>query len=193
MQSLSNNIILIQELIDNIPDVIYFKDKEGRLILVNRAHAKGLGLEPKDVVGKTDFDFFPLKQAKAMTADDLKVMKTGRPIIDTVEHTTQPDGSSHCVSTTKIPRFDQQGQVIGIMGITRDITERVKKETKQQQQLKHLKDALEFEKYKLEEILSIEEELNAIIKIDELVDFVVQKTCKLLSAEKCSLMLIDDA
>ncbi len=119
---------LIKELIDNIPDAIYFKDRQGHLLLVNRAHAAGLKLRPEDVVGKTDFDFFPPHQAEQMTADDRAVMRTGLPLLDVFERTTRPDGSHHYVSTSKIPRRDYQGRVIGIMGITRDITERTKTE-----------------------------------------------------------------
>lgn len=115
---------LIQNLLDEIPDAIYFKDDKGRLIMVNKAHAAGLGLKPEDVIGKTDFDFFSGKEAKNMTEDDMMVMRTGESIIDKAERTTRPDGSHHYVSTTKLPRKDQSGNIIGIMGITRDITQR---------------------------------------------------------------------
>lgn len=113
---------LFQELIDNIPDAVYFKDKNGRLVFVNKAHAKGLNLNPEDVVGKTDYDFFPKEQADFMVADDQKVMETGIAILDKVERTTRPDGSRHVVSTTKLPRKNSRDQIVGIMGITRDIT-----------------------------------------------------------------------
>jgi len=115
---------LLQNLLDEIPDAIYFKDEKGHLIMVNKAHAEGLGLKPEDVIGRTDFDFFPEKEAKKMTEDDIRVMRTGKPIIDKVERTTRPDGSRHYVSTTKLPRKNQDGNIIGIMGITRDITQR---------------------------------------------------------------------
>jgi len=115
---------LLKDLMDSVPDVIYFKDKTGKLILVNQSYADGLGCTPEDVVGKTDFDFFPKKKAQMMTNDDLRVMRSGKPIIDKVERATRPDGEDNYVSTTKIPRFDDQGRIIGIIGITRDITRR---------------------------------------------------------------------
>ncbi len=117
---------LIGELFDSIPDAIYFKDKKGRLILVNRAHAQGLGLKPEQVVGHSDYDFFPKEQARRMTADDRTVMRTASPLLDILERTTRPDGTQHYVSTTKLPRFDKKGRIVGIMGITRDITFRTK-------------------------------------------------------------------
>lgn len=132
-QELKYRYQLFRDLMDHIPDVIYFKDRKGRLIMVNQAHAKGLGLKPEEVVGKTDFDIFPKERAEKMAHDDLLVMTTGKPIIDKIEQATRPDGVDNYVSTTKIPRYNDQGEIIGLIGITRDITrrmyfERLKKE-----------------------------------------------------------------
>lgn len=110
---------------DYTPDVIYFKDKSGKLILVNRAFAKGMNCQPKDVVGKTDYDIFPRKRAERMAKDDASVLKSGKTIIDKVERATRPDGVDNYVSTTKIPRQDAKGSIIGLIGITRDITRRI--------------------------------------------------------------------
>nr|MBP7088974.1 PAS domain-containing protein [Candidatus Omnitrophota bacterium] len=111
---------LLSDLMGYVPDVIYFKDCKGRLIMVNKAHAQGLGLEPEEVVGKTDFDFFPAERAKKMAKDDMYVIKTGKPIIDKIERATRADGVDNYVSTTKIPRYDNKGRIIGLIGITRD-------------------------------------------------------------------------
>lgn len=135
---------------DHIPDVIYFKDRKGKLTMVNHAHAKGLGLKPEQVAGKTDFDFFPRKRAEKMARDDFYVMNSGKPIIDKVERATRPDGIDNYVSTTKIPRYGPNGKVIGLIGITRDITHRM--------QLKHLEDNEAHIKKKLEAL----EELNKL-------------------------------
>lgn len=116
---------LLLEFMNQVPDVIYFKDLKGRLILVNQAHAKGLGLKPEQVVGKTDFDIFPKERAKKMAEDDLSVMKTGKPIIDKIERATRADGIDNYVSTSKIPRYDEKGRIAGLIGITRDITRRM--------------------------------------------------------------------
>ncbi len=113
---------------DYTPDVIYFKDKSGKLVLVNRAFAKGLNCRPEDVVGKTDYDIFPRQRAQRMAKDDALVLKAGKTIIDKVERATRPDGVDNYVSTTKIPRYDSKGRIIGLMGITRDITRRIRLE-----------------------------------------------------------------
>jgi PAS domain S-box-containing protein len=74
-QNLQYKYSLLSDLMDRIPDVIYFKDRQGRLIMVNQAHAKGLGLKPEDVIGKTDFDLFPKERAEIMAKDDEYVIK----------------------------------------------------------------------------------------------------------------------
>jgi PAS domain S-box-containing protein len=141
---------LLKDLMDFIPDVIYFKDKQGRLIMVNKAHAKGLGLTPEEVVGKTDFDIFPKERAKKMWEDDSVVLTAGKPIIDKIERATRADGLDNYVSTTKIPRYDEEGNIVGLIGITRDITKRM--------QYEHL----EQEKEKLEEKIKALKEVNNI-------------------------------
>lgn len=161
---------LLSYLMDHIPDVIYFKDRKGRLIMVNQAHAKGLGLKPEEVVGKTDFDFFSKKRARMMTKDDTYVMTTGKPIINKVERATRPDGVDNYVSTTKIPRYNEKGKIIGLVGITRDITQRMRfrrlKERKE-----HIEEKLEMleemNKLKSEFVSTVSHELRtplAIIK-----------------------------
>lgn len=119
---------LLQQLMDLAPDVIYFKDRQGKFLLVNQAHAKGLRLKPEQVVGKTDFDIHPKERAALMAKDDEYVMSHGKPIIDKVERSTRADGIDNYVSTTKIPRYDDKGNCIGLVGITRDITHRMQLE-----------------------------------------------------------------
>lgn len=113
---------LFQHLLDTIPDAIYFKDAENRIIKVNRFYANGFNLAPDQIVGKTDFDFFPKDQAQKMFDDDTYILTTGRPIIGKIERTLLPNGTYNCVTTTKIPIQNKDAKIIGTMGITRDIT-----------------------------------------------------------------------
>jgi len=122
--NLRHESALMQALMDNIPDAIYFKDTESRFTRVNR-HAPYRGNnEPADVIGKTDFDFFIEAHARAAYEDEQRIMRTGQPIIDKVEQETYPDGSVTWLSTTKVPILDAAGRVAGLVGISRDITER---------------------------------------------------------------------
>ena len=77
---------------------------------------------------KTDFDFLPEKFAKEIHEDDKKVMETGKPIINKIEKTIYKNGEERLISVIKIPRFDKNGEIIGTMGISRDVTELKKAE-----------------------------------------------------------------
>jgi PAS domain S-box-containing protein len=117
---------LLQTLIENIPDSIYFKDEQNRFILVNKAKADHWHVTEESMIGKTDFDFLPYNEAQKANNDDNKVMKTGQPILDEIEKITGSDGSERWVSVTKLPRFNEDNKIIGTMGISRDITKRIK-------------------------------------------------------------------
>ena len=114
---------LLQMLMDTIPDSIYFKDENKKFVMVNKAKAEHSNVKPEDMIGKTDFDFLPEEQAKKAFEDDEEIMKTGKYIINKIEKLTGLDGSERWVSVTKAPRFDPEGNIIGTMGISRDVTE----------------------------------------------------------------------
>ena len=112
----------LQGLFDNIPDAVYFKDVNNRIVKVNKFYIEGTGLKEEEIVGKTDFDFFPYEQAKVMFKDDKYVLETGKPIIGKIEKTLLSSGLWNKVITTKIPMYDKNGEIIGTMGTTRDMT-----------------------------------------------------------------------
>jgi len=114
---------LLQTLMDNIPDSIYFKDEKNKFIYVNKAKAMHSNVNSADMIGKTDFDFLPDEQARKSFDDDEEILKTGKYIINKVEKLTGYEGSERWVSVTKVPRFDNQGSIVGTVGISRDITE----------------------------------------------------------------------
>ncbi|MFH1269840.1 MAG: ATP-binding protein [Candidatus Omnitrophota bacterium] len=190
-------------LMNHIPDVIYFKDTEGRFVMVNQTHAKCQGLKPEELIGKTDADLFPKKRAEMITKDDLYVMKTGKPIIDKIESAMRCDGTYNYVSTTKVPMYDNKGKIIGLMGITRDITRRIKfehlKEEKARME-KKLETLEELNKMKSEFVSSVSHELRtplAIIKdvtmllIDEIAGPVAKKQKYLLVKAKDNIARLD--
>ena len=113
--------ILLETLIDNIPDHIYIKDRKNRFIMVNKAMADLFGKKPKDFIGKTDYDFAIKETAKESFKDDTNVIKSGKPIIDKTEKVMHL-GKESWVSSSKIPWYDKSGKIMGTMGISRDIT-----------------------------------------------------------------------
>jgi len=115
-------------LIDSIPDIAWMKDKEGRFLAVNRPLLRSLGVEgPEDVLGKTDFDFSPREHAEQYQADDQIVMQT-RARRRVVEEHPEADGSVRWIETIKQPILGDGGEVVGTVGIARDITERKRAE-----------------------------------------------------------------
>ena len=127
-EALKRESSLLHALMDNIPDAIYFKDTEGRFTRVNRHAPYRGGRAPEEVVGKTDFDFFVEEHARAAYEDEQRIVRTGEPIVDKEEREVYPDGSTTWLSTTKVPVLDDEGRVTGIVGISRDITERKRAE-----------------------------------------------------------------
>jgi PAS domain S-box-containing protein len=116
---------LLHALMDNIPDTIYFKDTQSRFTRINRAQAQLLGLDGVEAaVGRTDKDFQPTELAQTALAEEQQIVATGQPLIDRLEFIPTADGRPRWLSATKVPIKNDSGQVIGIVGISRDITVR---------------------------------------------------------------------
>jgi PAS domain S-box-containing protein len=120
---------------DSAQDMIYFKDTASRFTRINRAQVRMLGIsEPEEAVGKTDIDFFSATGlAQGFYDEEQKIVASGEPLIDRLEFNPTPDGRPRWLSATKVPIKSAEGQVVGIVGISRDITlryevERVKNE-----------------------------------------------------------------
>jgi diguanylate cyclase (GGDEF)-like protein/PAS domain S-box-containing protein len=116
---------LLSTLLDNLPDRIYVKDMQGRKIIANRADWQAVGVKiMEDVLGKTDFETYPPDLAAKFWADDKSVLDSGMPIISREEPALDSQGNSAWILTTKVPLRDRDGQITGLVGIGRDITER---------------------------------------------------------------------
>jgi PAS domain S-box-containing protein len=124
-EELTHERYLLRCLMDTIPDKIYFKDREGRYIRVNKALAEKFGLgDPAQVLGKTVHDIFAEEYARQADTDEREIMRTGRPLVAQDLRETWPDGRETWISTTKMPLRDPQGEIIGTFGVSRDIGER---------------------------------------------------------------------
>jgi len=119
----SLNHRFLAALMDVIPDRIYFKDQEGRFLGANKAVLKLHGKSATEILGMTDFDLFHRDHAERSRQDEVGVLTTGKGLEGKEQKITMPDGRVYWVSATKVPLRDDEGQTIGICGISRDITE----------------------------------------------------------------------
>ncbi len=126
---LENERDLLHTLIDNLPDLIYFKDAQSRFVAANLAAAHIMGVSaPNELMGKTDYDFYPPELAAEYRADEERIMASGQALINKDEPHMDREGNPRTVMTTKVPLKEKSGKVVGLVGISRDITERKKAE-----------------------------------------------------------------
>src|SRR5579864_8103578 len=132
---------LLHAFLEHIPDGVYFKDRKSRFVRISRSLAVRFGLkDPAEAIHKTDFDMFSEEHSKQAFADEQEIIRTGQPIVEKEEKETWPDGHESWVLTTKLPLRDHQGNIIGTMGISRDITERKRVERELQEYRTRLED-----------------------------------------------------
>ncbi len=128
--ALARERTLLRTVIDNIPDAIYAKDASGRRQLGNRADALLLQAPSvADVVGRTGAELLPDEAAARLLAEDQQVLRTGDPVINREFPMTGPDGNARWLLVSKLPLRGPSGEITGMVGIDRDITERKRAET----------------------------------------------------------------
>jgi PAS domain S-box-containing protein len=114
---------LLETLLTNSPDYIYFKDRNSRFVRASQSLAKLFHVtSPHELTGKSDFDFFKIEHAQQAFDDEQAIIRTGIPLIAKSEKETHPDGRVTWALTTKIPWRDKDGNIIGTFGISKDVT-----------------------------------------------------------------------
>jgi PAS domain S-box-containing protein len=142
---------LFDFLLEHIPDLIFFKDRDCRFIRANGALLRLFGLKnPADVIGKSDFDFLRHEDALRTLEDEQYVLRTGTTIVGHVSRKMHPDGTPWWALTTKLPLRNARGEIIGTCGISKDITA-----------LKEAEDALALSNAQMERTLVELKELQA--------------------------------
>lgn len=133
---------LLHTIMNSVPDVIYCKDTQSRFVRVNKAGTKSLGLSsPAEAIGKTDFDFLPKEKANICHAEEQKIIISGKPAISKQERGAGQNGKRQWTLNTKVPWRDSRGNIIGIVGVHRDITEQKKIQQKQSELLTQIEAA----------------------------------------------------
>jgi two-component system, NtrC family, sensor kinase len=116
---------VLRTMIDLIPAFIYAKDAHSRFTACNKLVANRMGVEPEELIGKTDFDFFPREMAEKFFNDEQALIKSGKPLIDAEEIAfDKTRGMDRVILTSKVPLHDAEGNLTGIVGTGLDITER---------------------------------------------------------------------
>jgi len=120
---LNSERMLLRTLIESIPDSIYVKDLECRKVLVNKANCHNMGFETEqEVIGKNDFDIWPPEIAQPFYDDDQQVLKQGKSIVNKEEKFINSKGETTWLLTSKLPLYDEKGNVSGLVGVGHDIT-----------------------------------------------------------------------
>ena len=112
-----------QTILDSVPAMVFYKDKENRFIRVNKVFEEAMGLAKNKIEGQSLFDLYPKEQAEGYLKDDLEVIKSGKPKRNITEPLQTPQGQ-RLILVDKVPYLDAEGNVVGVIGFAIDITER---------------------------------------------------------------------
>jgi PAS domain S-box-containing protein len=135
-EALSEERTMLRALIDNVPDYMYVKDVECRFVMANLSVARQMGANtPEELLGKSDFDFYPRELAAVFYEDEQKVIRSGQAEVNRLEMGLDPLGNVTQVLTTQVPLRDRNGRVTGIAGVGRDVTEIKKGQAEMQRAL----------------------------------------------------------
>jgi PAS domain S-box-containing protein len=183
LNALTREQYLMSALMDNVPDYIYFKDRESRFIRTTKAHARAFGLsDPAEVVGKSDFDFFTEKHARPAYEDEQRIVRTGEPMLNVEERETWPDRPDTWVLTSKMPLRDEAGNIVGTFGISTDITER-----------RRTQEALGRRARQLQTVAEVSREATAILDVNQLLDRVVNLVSDGFGFYHAGIFLLDES
>ncbi|QDV43710.1 Phytochrome-like protein cph1 [Stieleria neptunia] len=138
---------LINSLVNTIPDAVFFKDRQGRILRANQAMARDAGFDhPDELIGKTDEQIWAGELHSETAVDEQKIMETGEAIVNKEEMPMRSGGPQRWVLVTKMPLYDEENQITGLFGVARDITEIKLQELERERQadaLAKAKEALE--------------------------------------------------
>jgi len=122
-QQLAHEKAMFQALMDNVQDAIYYKDRESRFMKISKFMIKNFGVtSEEEILGKTDFDFFDEEHARPAFDTEQRIIESGEPLMGEVEKETHKDGHVTWAETSKMPLFDENGEIIGTFGLSKDIT-----------------------------------------------------------------------
>jgi|GEM_PF-178940 len=165
-QALQRQQSELRALFDLMPAMIWFKDTKNGILRVNKRVAEAAGKSVEEIEGKTSLEIYP-QEAAGYYADDLEVIHSGTSKLGIVETLIGPEGQAYSVQTDKVPYCDKEGNVIGVVVMAQDITERKREEAER------------------EVISEIVQGVMTTSNLDELLELAHRSISKLLYAENC--------
>jgi diguanylate cyclase (GGDEF)-like protein/PAS domain S-box-containing protein len=125
MQAVANERLSLQTLIDWVPAILWIKDVKSRFVVANKASAAKIGRAgPEELIGKIDFELHPPEIAQQYFTDEEKIIRSGLPMIEKEEYVIDASGVKTWITTTKVPLRNDKNEIFGLIGISRDVTER---------------------------------------------------------------------
>ncbi|MFC2137844.1 PAS domain S-box protein [Bacteroidota bacterium] len=150
---------LFDTLLENVPQRVFFKDRESKFIRVSKSLLKKVGLEkPEDIIGKSDFDLLKKEFAENTFKDEQNIMKSRKGLINFEEYEKKPDGEEIWKTVSKIPIINKKDECIGLFGIVNDTSEVKKFQNDALEKSKELEEQKEELRQNLEELKATQEE-----------------------------------
>ena len=167
--------VSLQTLIDCLHDNLWVKDVESRFVICNKVTATRMGVaDPADMIGKSDLEVLPAELAQKFFDDEQKVIRTGRPLIDFEEYVYDSSGGKTWLLTTKVPVRNARGDIFGVAGVSRDMSDR------------RLANLLRDGQAQILEMIAMNAPLGSILEtLARLIE-------SLLNGILCSILLLDD-
>ncbi len=182
-EELGKEKALMDALMNNLPELVYFKDRESKFIKSSKSMLKHFKLQkPEELIGKSDFDFFAEEHSRPAYEDEQRIIRTGKAIIDLEEREVMEDGTFRWVNTTKMPLLDNNGKIIGTFGITKDISHLKKMQQEAMEKTEELKAQEEELKQNLEEMQTTQEDLMRQVEENKKIQEALGKETALMDA-----------
>ncbi|MFP5204224.1 MAG: GGDEF domain-containing protein, partial [Acidobacteriota bacterium] len=174
-------LAILRAVVANLPDLLYVKDTESRFLLANQATAAAMGVTSEsELIGKTDFDFYPRELAQAFYNDEQRVIRTGQPLVSRDEHIREQNGSQRWMLTTKVPLKGEDGEIAGVIGIGRNVTALKRLET----DLRLAQQELEFK--------AAHDSLTGLLNRGAILDALKLEVARGRRANRCIAILLGD-
>jgi len=176
---------LLQSIVDGTTDAIFVKDRQGRFLLVNRPSAEILGHPPDQILGKYNHDLLPPDIAQTLSTTDQQIMAKGQ--TQQLQEIIPMEGTDHIFWSTKYVWRDEQGQVQGLIGMTRDVTELMQMQTERQQLIADLQKQTQ----ELQALNLVTANAISTLDLDELLDVLLERVISVTQADAGFILLVE--